>query len=247
MEEVATLRGIFSDDAVVGDNTIPTRGYWADPSFFKLFDFPLIKGRREDCARSSLFDYPHRKDGKEIFGDKDAFGQLIKFDTTEYQVTGIMKDTPFFSHLRFEVLVSLSTFVAQDKDERVTQWTDMFATYVYCLLPGKADLTTLQSNLDQIASAENKGQKERTLKLGIQPLHEIVLGESLSNSTGPTISTSTAWGLGILASVVILSACFNYTNLSIARSLRRFKESGAFVKPLVRCEARCVSSFFTKQ
>ena len=34
------------------------------------------------------------------------------------------------------------------------------------------------------------------------------------------------WILGGLALVVILSACFNYTNLSIARAMRRFKEVG---------------------
>jgi hypothetical protein len=40
------------------------------------------------------------------------------------------------------------------------------------------------------------------------------------------VSPVVLWILGGLALVVILSACFNYTNLSIARGMRRFKEVG---------------------
>ena len=60
----------------------------------------------------------------------------------------------------------------------------------------------------------------------LEPLREIVLPRNMSNSIGPTVDRSTFTMLGILCLVVILSACFNYTNLSIARALRRVREIG---------------------
>ncbi|MEI9919847.1 MAG: ABC transporter permease [Bacteroidota bacterium] len=226
IEDVATLRGDFGGDAVIGDNTVPIKGYWSDPSLFKVFTFPLIKGNEKTALEAPYSIVLTEESAKKLFGDKEALGQLIKFDTTEYQVTGVMKDVPFFSHVRFEALASLSTLERQNNDARLMRWTSMWGTYVYLLLPENADLSTLRNNLDAIAKVENEAIENTNIKLDIQPLNEVVLGEDLSNATGPTMETEKAWSLGILAGIVILSACFNYTNLSIARSLRRFKEVG---------------------
>jgi ABC-type antimicrobial peptide transport system permease subunit len=62
--------------------------------------------------------------------------------------------------------------------------------------------------------------------LALQPLDNIMVSNDFSNQIGPVIGSSTLWIFGGLSFVVILSACFNYTNLSIARSLRRTREVG---------------------
>lgn len=53
-----------------------------------------------------------------------------------------------------------------------------------------------------------------------------MMGENLGNQLGPTMGSTLLWVFTGLAFVVILSACFNYTNLSVARSLRRSREIG---------------------
>ena len=57
-------------------------------------------------------------------------------------------------------------------------------------------------------------------------MSEIAFGDELNNSVGPVMGSSHVWMIGLLSFIVILSACFNYTNLSIARSLRRSREVG---------------------
>ncbi len=89
----------------------------------------------------------------------------------------------------------------------------------------KKDLD-IQNELDKISAAENKNIQNRHISLYLEPLREIVLPRNMSNSIGPTVDRSTFTLLGILCLVVILSACFNYTNLSIARALRRVREIG---------------------
>src|SRR6185369_17259398 len=90
----------------------------------------------------------------------------------------------------------------------------------------KTNLQVLQSNLDKLCSEENAAFEDTKISLSLQPLSKIALGKDLSNPIGPVMMISIVWVIGGLAFIVVLSACFNYTNLSIARSLRRTREVG---------------------
>jgi ABC-type antimicrobial peptide transport system permease subunit len=93
-------------------------------------------------------------------------------------------------------------------------------------LAEETDIQNLQTNLNAISMKENKTVKNTTIGLSLQPLGDIALGEDLNNSIGLVMVRSNVWMIGVLSFIVILSACFNYTNLSIARSLRRSREVG---------------------
>jgi ABC-type lipoprotein release transport system permease subunit len=142
-----------------------------------------------------------------------------------------MKEVPFFSHINFEALVSLSTARQPNReDQDYEKWTNMWSHYVYLRLPENADMASIQSQLDAIAKQENLAEENTTIEVELLPLYKIVVGEELRRSMGPPMgphmSPVVLWILGGLALVVILSACFNYTNLSMARAMRRFKEVG---------------------
>ena len=232
VEEVAILRNDLSADAQVGDNILPIRGFWAEPSLFKIFTFPMLEGNPETALRDPYSIVLTETAAKKLFGNRSALGKAIKFDTVDYQVTGIMKDVPFFSHISFEALVSLSTAGQLNKNDiNFEKWTSMFANSVYLLLPENADLNSIQSQLDAIAKEENLAEEKTKIQLELLPLHNIVVGEdlrsgSMSGTSGPHMPTTVLWILCGLAIVVLLSACFNYTNLSVARATRRFKEIG---------------------
>jgi putative ABC transport system permease protein len=232
IEEVAIMRNDFSGDARVGENILPVKGFWAEPSLFRIFTFPMVEGNPETALKDPYSIILTETAAKKLFGNQSAMGKSIQFDTLDYQVTGIMKDVPFFSHISFEALVSLSTAQQINKsDKHFDDWTNMFANSVYVLPAENADIKSIQSQLDVIAKQENLADENTKIQLELLPLHQIVVGEnlrsgSMSGSTGPHMSPVMLWILGGLAFVVILSACFNYTNLSVARAMRRFKEVG---------------------
>jgi putative ABC transport system permease protein len=231
IEEVAIMRNDFSQDAKVGDNIIPIKGLWAEPSLFRILTFPMLEGNPETALKDPYSIVLTETAAKKLFGNESALGKAIKFDTLDYQVTGVMKDVPFFSHINFEALVSVSTAELLNKnDKNFERWTSMWSNYVYLLLPENADMASIQSQLDAIAKAENLAEENTMIQLELLPLYKIVVGEDLARSQGPPLGPHmhpvVLWILGGLALVVILSACFNYTNLSIARAMRRFKEVG---------------------
>ena len=130
--------------------------------------------------------------------------------------------------MRFEALVSFSTVELQkpDFDGEFNSWEAIYSNYVYLVLPENGAPQTLQASLDKLSARENAALANQKITVSLQPLNEFVLGRDLSNPIGPTMISIAVWILGGLALVVILSACFNYTNLSIARSLRRSREVG---------------------
>lgn len=227
LEQATIVRNNFGGDAVVGETTVPIEGLYAEPSFLKVFTFPMIKG---DPATALVAPYSivlTEASAKKLFGDGDALGKSIRFDTLEYQVTGVLKDIPRFSHIRFESLVSFSTAELQQKDNRrFLSWSSMWSNYTYLLFAEGTTESDIQAHLDEICKQENAVDVNIQRQLALQPLFDIALGRDMSNSIGPTMSITVVWVVAGLALVVILSACFNYTNLSIARSIRRFKEIG---------------------
>lgn len=233
VEEVAIMRNNFSGDAKVGDNILPIQGFWAEPSLFRIFTFPMEEGNAETALKDPYSIVLTKTAARKLFGEQAALGKVVKVDTIVYQVTGIIKDVPFFSHISFEALVSLSTAEQINKgDKNFASWTNMWSNSVYLLPSKNADMGVIRSQLDALAKEQNLGEETDKIQLELLPLYNIVVGESLRQSeggpgfAGPHMPPVVLWILGGLALIVILSACFNYTNLSIARAMRRIKEIG---------------------
>ena len=231
IEEMAVLYRGFRGDMKSGEKTVPLSGHWANESFFKVFTFPMISGDPSTALKEPYSIVLTEKSAKKLFGDTDALGKavILPGDTSEYEfiVTGVVQDVPAFSHFKFDMLASLSTRTIQQKDDQwEMSWTNMWSGYVYLLLPESTSLENLLSNLTTLSAKEDQTVKNTSIRLSVQPLSEIALGEDLNNSIGPVMVSSNVWMIGILSVIVILSACFNYTNLSIARSMRRSREVG---------------------
>lgn len=228
IEDVSVIRQGFWGDAVVGDSRFPLGATWADNSFLKVFSFPLIKGDPGTALKEPYSLVLTEKTAKKLFGASDPLGQTVRFDSTSYMVTGVARDVPKLSHITFDALVSLASLDAAHKDKDLHGWDNIWQNYVYVTFPEQTDITKLplQQALDRLSRQENNALKNRTVWVSLQPLKDIVLGDSLSNNIGPAFTPSVMWTLCGLAMVIIVSACFNYTNLSVARSMRRSREVG---------------------
>lgn len=228
VEELTMVRTEFSGDATVNDNVVPLTGLYAEPSFLRVFTLPMLKGNPATALKEPHSIVLTEMSAKKLFGSQEALGKSVHFKDLDYEVTGILKDVPFFSHIQFESLVSLSTIEpAILKDQSAVKWGNVYQrNYIYLLLPESSDVSDIQSQLDAICHQENRADKESEVGLTLVPLYTIMMGEDLVNAISPVMPAVVLWIIGGLALVVILSACFNYTNLSIARSMRRYKEVG---------------------
>ena len=224
---VILSRDKFSGDAVTTKKVIPLSGFWASESFFDIFSFNLIKGNPETALSEANSVVLTEKGAEKIFGEEEAMGQSLTIRDIEYVVTGIMEDIPKNSHLKFEALGSYQTYVLANQDtERFKRWNNMWRQYVYVLLNKGASIDQFNDKLAGISEKQNEKEKNYKIHLSTQNLAEIIPGQQLSNNAGINFEESIIVFLGTLIVIVILTACFNYTNLAIARAIKRTKEVG---------------------
>jgi putative ABC transport system permease protein len=228
IEALTIMRRDFRGEAMIGDAPIPVSGLWADQSFFQVFTFPLLQGDPATALKEPYSLVLTEKAAIKLFGDSKALGKSLKLDTSNYVVTGVMKDIPKLSHLRFEAIGSFATIelLRPQTDGDLYDWQSIYMDYVYVLTNDNTSPNVVQAGIDKLCKAENAAIENREIGLSLQPLKDISIGPKLHNQIGPVMLPLVVWILGGLAAVIILSACFNYTNLSVARALRRSREVG---------------------
>lgn len=222
-----TLYSGFGGDAHSGQKKLTLSGLWASEDFFKVFTFPFIEGDPNTALVEPNSIILTQTSAQKIYGNKSGLGKILTVDETEYLISGIIKDPPKNSHFTFEALASFETLVNKSRND--PEWfksTDMWRTYIYLTIPNVSDHARITSTLEQICNTENESIHPLVITARLQPLKEIFSGDPLGNQIGPTVPTMAAVIFAILPLIILLTACFNYTNLSIARSLRRSTEVG---------------------
>jgi putative ABC transport system permease protein len=228
IESIAILRNDFGGDAKIDGNTVPVSGLYANEGFFDVFSFPLVKGSASTALKQPYSVVVTQATALKLFGHTDPMGKVLTFDTVNYTVTGVLENIPTLSHIQFEMLVSLSSIDLNKStsDRQYMDWTSVYSNYVYVLLSKNSDPVAFAAALNRMNERENVAVPRRKIFLSPQPLKSIPVGRPMANEIGMVMPTAVLYTLIGLAFIIILSACFNYTNLSIARSLRRSREVG---------------------
>jgi putative ABC transport system permease protein len=232
IEACTSVYPAFNGKASAGGKEIGINGAFTDPSFFKVFGFLLKVGNAGTALQQPNTVVITKAVAEKFFGTENPVGKIISLEKRgAFIVSGVLAETPGKSHLNFDAYASYSSIVPLEKTNALPQKTNMLfafnAGYTYVLLKNKTASAALVSQLQSIASGLNRMNKEGVSSFDIQRLDKITPGhDALTNE----ISNGSSWSkiyfeLGV-ALLILLAACFNYTNLTIARALTRAKEVG---------------------
>ncbi|MCW5910559.1 MAG: ABC transporter permease [Cyclobacteriaceae bacterium] len=231
IEQVTRITSNFRGEALINNSNVPVQGFYVDPEFLSIFSFELLEGNAATALQKPKSIILTQSSSKKLFGDEPAFGRIIEIvKKGNFEITGILKDPPRNTHFSFESLVSYSTLpVLQTGD--VIQYENPFQyglEFVYMLVRDKKQTGIIESYLSKLAEESGK-ISEAKINYTLQALTDINPGRDLSMLTG---GLGAGWSysvfiiFGIIALLILLPACFNYTNISIARALKRAKEIG---------------------
>ena len=194
---------------------------FADPSFFNVFDFPLIKGNPSRPFTDDNSVIITQRTANKFFGDQDPIGKVIKTDRKElFTVSGVIKDFPNNSSLNYDMMMPMS-FNAKFLEAFNFDINTNFTNYVYetylLLKPG----TSLQQLSKQITGIHLKHKPEDTdgdyVLLPLKKMH-------LYNADGNNQGMQTVRIFIAVALLILVIAWINYVNLSTARAMVRSKE-----------------------
>jgi putative ABC transport system permease protein len=204
-------------------------GLFADTAFTSMFDLAFIKGDPATALENPSAVVLDASLARKFFGDDEAVGKTLIDETqgSPLQVTGVIRDFPRNSHLRFDYLVSMPTFVSwvgfgpEILNHRT--WKEM---YTYVLLKPGSDLAGFQAGKAAFMKsfhAERPGQAE---SIELQPIRSIHLRSKLEGEAGPNGNMTTVLVFSGAAFLILLIAVVNFVNLATAQAFRRFKEIG---------------------
>ena len=247
IEEVASLRKGFGGDAVYNQNYAEVRGYFTDATFFRIFSYELAQGNRLTALVEPNTIVITNQIAEQLFGQEDPIGKTIDFSdrgidmfTEEghtpvpwgmYTITGVLAKQRHKTHLQFDVLVSSSSLPRLHAENKIYDaslaWGDYSKSYTYVLVRDQVGEEQLNSALAHLSALKYKDDERLENSVStVQALTAITPGPVLGNDTLIGLPMFAYYILTGLALVVMLSACLNYTNLSIARTLTRSKEIG---------------------
>jgi putative ABC transport system permease protein len=201
-----------------------TNDRWAaaDPSFFKIFSFPFIHGDPNSVFNDRYNVVITDEMARKYFGDEYPVGKIIQKDNTDLKVTGVI-EIPQNSHLQFDYIfpvVNMKEWFIQDLES----WEPgPLKTY---LLTSE---TTLYKELStKIAGIIGEFDPQSKRIIQIQPFKNIHLHTDFQDDAC-NYKQGNAFYVYIFLSValcILLIACINFMNLTIARSANRGKEVG---------------------
>ena len=230
--------------AATGSKLIKKGAHWinepsvanVDSTFFRVFTFPSLSGDLQ-----SALDAPNKvvvsaSAARRYFNTTEAVGKMLETNdegNTVYEVTAVIEDMPKNSHFRYDFLFSMDNAHYGDWGKVLSH---NFHTYLL-LRPG-TDYKALEDRLEQyvqkyclpaaqgvmqISSMEEFRQQGNRFYYTLTPLTDIHLHSNLSHELSPNGNIQYVYIFGAISLFILLIACVNFMNLSMARSANRAK------------------------
>ncbi|MBN2409423.1 MAG: ABC transporter permease [Candidatus Aminicenantes bacterium] len=198
------------------DKSLYKRTAFVDPDFLEMFGFPLLEGNPGGVMAVNQSAVITEATARAVFGNSDPLGKTVNLNNGQFQVTvtGIIKDPPENSTLRFDALVP-ARILGEEVD---TDWS--YESQCFVLLAKNSSLKEVQGKIAPVVMKyDQRVNTER--RLDLEPLTRIHL-HNLGGG-GPVLYV---YIFSTIAVFILLMACINFMNLATARAGKRAKEVG---------------------
>ncbi len=238
IENLTRLRPLLEQQPVqLKDRSIRGKAsFFADSTLFDVFTLPLVRG-----TPATALTRPHtvvisESMANTCFGETDPTGSPITLDlgkgnTLPLTVTGVVRDLPENSHLRFDFLISYITLESLGWGEpaNMRDHGGDFNIYSYLLLSEGYSARELEEQLPGFIE-RHLGDVLRAFGIEqnayLRPVGDIHLYTYDMTRGGGTGDIRTVYVAFLLAAFILVLACANFINLTTARSLSRASEVG---------------------
>ncbi len=224
-----TTEGGSSFLFAIGNKAVNASGEYVEPSFFSMFTLPFVQGNAGNAFQQLHSIVLTEKTAQKFFGDdKNVIGKTVRIDNKQdYVVSGVIKDLPENSTIRFEWLAPFKVWY--DENPRAATWFNFGLTTYIELKPGVDANTINQKLLNPFydfttQKVETEKSSVHVFLFGMNDWH---LRDDFDNGTltgGGRILYVRLFS--IIAWIILFIACINFMNLATAGSEKRSKEIG---------------------
>ena len=215
---------------------------YADPGLLESFTFPLIAGR------SSAY---HELDkavvtnsyAQKFYGKVNPIGKVLTiFDDKgmnfNFVISGIVQEPPQNSSIHFEVLISFENRYRMYEDQVKGNWGSAAqSTFLY--LTESDQIQVFETLLEEYLPIQNKARPDFIIskfKLVPMNIHAHISEDIRGDDLRDVIPTEIIVTSQTMAILILLVACFNFTNTAISNSNRRLREIG--IRKVMGCNRK---------
>ena len=230
IEDYTRIASLFQPEQLVKYGELCLRENeiaYADPGFFRLFDFELLKGDRASCLSMPGQVVITERIARKYFRDEEPMGKILVFNSNigkvSCEVTGVMKEMPSNSHIHYNFLLSYKSL-----PKWVQEYWYKHETYTYVLLDSRERKEEIERAFPGMAEKykTEEALKNKTWGVRLVPLEDIHLTPQLGYEAEQKGNRSAIIALVFAAVAILVIAWINYINLTVARSMERAKEVG---------------------
>jgi len=214
-----------------GDKAFTQGISFADSTFFDMFDFPLVQGDHKSFKdKYSIF--LQEETAKKYFGDEPALGKMLVLNFAnnfEIQVVvgGVLKKMPVNNSFYFEAMMRIENL--QDIHKlALDDWGDWRDPSTFMEISSPENAATISKQFSKYVPIRNEAKKDNPVEFyQLEPFKSKFTQDDIGwgyanmrmGSLAPIVFTA-------MAGLILLIACFNLTNTSIAITAKRLKEVG---------------------
>ncbi len=230
--EIKAITRVYNFETIFNKNGNvygETNTIYADPDFFKVFDFKLVDGDIDNLLKVPFSVVLSQSAAKKYFGDEDPLGKTLKILDEQFpvKVTGVMEDMPSNSSIKADLVLSLTTFTERlSKGQDLNNKWGWYEPEAYVLLNPQTNRASFTSKLPAFLEkydGKHMRENEKFVSLSLEPLSDVYFSDRNDAGGG---HLTTVYIFSIIAFFIILIASINFINLTTARSVERAKEVG---------------------
>jgi putative ABC transport system permease protein len=213
----------FSNYVSVNNNTFKEDNcILADSNFFDFLGWQLISGNSSSLKDPYTLVISESLAHK-YFGNRNPIGEVLNING-DYRITGVFKDIPTQSHIKANIIASLSS--ARFFNSGFLESWGCYCSEIYFKIKGNPDLTYLNHKITQVWD-QNAGRGANAgthISLKLQKFNEIYLYSTAFKQAAQYGNIYYVLAVGLIAFVILLISCFNFINLTLVQQFKQSKK-----------------------
>lgn len=205
--------------------------FYSEPDIFDIFSFPILYGSNKSALNEPFSIFITEKIAEQYFGKEDPVGKTILLNNEfTFQIRGVLKNIPDNSHFKFDFLaslISLKTILGERGKTFLNRVSsNEFNTYIK--LSKNVNISDFRKRLEYFSKTWKTPVNPEDVNdtFFIQSMKDIHLTGNYEYEIEKNNEISYIYLLAIISILILLIACFNYMNLTTARSAKKTKEIG---------------------